>query len=97
MHRCSPENGLCYGLIGEFQQTAKSDRLLAVAEQLAMDQPPGIAELYDALTAQHGDRHAALHVVVECLRETVWQAIRSGSIPDQHAYLARLREHLDKA
>ncbi len=69
---------------------------LAIAEQLAMDQPPGIADIFETLTARKSDRHAALHVVLECLGETVWQANRSGSTPDQHAYLACLREHLDK-
>lgn len=69
---------------------------LAVAEQLAMDQPPGISEMFDRLTTRHGDRHAALHVVLECLAETVWKANRSGAPPDQHAYLGCLREHVDK-
>jgi hypothetical protein len=69
---------------------------LAVAEQLAMDQPTGIADIFNTLTARHGERHAALHVVLDCLGETVWQANRSGSAPDQHAYLACLRDRLDK-
>jgi hypothetical protein len=70
---------------------------LAIAEQLAMNQPPGIATLFENLTVSHGDRHAALHVVLDCLGETIWQANRSGSPPDQSAYLACLREHLDKS
>jgi hypothetical protein len=70
---------------------------LAVAEQLAMDQPPGITDMFDTLVTRRGDRHAALHIVLDCLGETVWQANRSGSIPDQHAYLACLREHVDKS
>ena len=69
---------------------------LAVAEQLAMDQPPGIAEVFESLTARNGDRHAALHVVLECLGETIWQANRSGSPPDQSAYLACLHEQLNR-
>lgn len=69
---------------------------LAVAEQLAVNQPPGIADAFHSLMARYSDRHAALHVIVECLGETVWQANRSGSAPDQHAYLGCLQEHLDK-
>ncbi len=69
---------------------------LAVAEQLAMDQPPGIAKVFGSLTVRNGDRHAALHVVLDCLGETIWQANRSGSPPDQSAYLACLHEHLDE-
>ena len=67
---------------------------LAVAEQLAIDQPPGIAEVFASLTVRNGDRHAALHVVLDCLGETIWQANRSGSPPDQSAYLACLHEQL---
>lgn len=69
---------------------------LSIAEQLAMGQPPGISELFEALVSKFGDRHEALHTVLECLGDTVWQANRSGSPPDQDAYLACLRRHLGK-
>ena len=69
---------------------------LAVAEQLAMDQPPGIAEVFASLTVRNGDRHVALHVVLDCLGETIWQANRSGSPPDQSAYPACLHEQPDR-
>jgi len=69
---------------------------LAIAEQLAMNQPPGIAELFETLAVRHGDQHAALHVLLDCLGETIWEANRSGSAPDQIAYLSRLREQVDK-
>jgi len=67
---------------------------LSIAEQLAIDQPPGISGLFTALVSKFGDRHDALHAILECLGETVWQASRSGSPPDQDAYLACLRRHL---
>jgi len=67
-----------------------------VAEQLAMDQPPGIAEVFAGLTVRNGDRHTALHAVLDCLGETIWQANRSGSPPDQSAYLACLHAQLDR-
>ncbi len=69
---------------------------LSIAEQLAIDQPPGIAEIYGSLAAKHDDKHAALHDVLECLGETVWQANRTGSPPDQSAYLACLRDRLEQ-
>jgi hypothetical protein len=68
---------------------------LSIAEQLAIGQPSGISDLFTALVSKNGDRHAALHIVLECLGETVWQANRSGSLPDQDAYLQCLRRHLD--
>ncbi|MFO1282620.1 MAG: DUF1841 family protein [Burkholderiales bacterium] len=63
---------------------------LAIAEQLAIDQPPGIRAHFDRLTNARGDEHAALHAVLECLGETLWQAQRTGSGPDATLYLGCL-------
>jgi hypothetical protein len=60
---------------------------LAVAEQLAIDQPPGIRAQFERLRALRGDEHAALHDVLECLGEVVWQAQRTRSAPDAQLYL----------
>ena len=64
---------------------------LAVAEQLQIDQPPGIKAACAALTAKHGDLHAALHHILECLGETVWRAQRDKAPPDGAAYLDCIR------
>ena len=63
---------------------------LAVAEQLAIDQPPGIRAEYDRLRTG-GDDHAALHAVLECLGEVMWQAQRTRTPPDGALYLDCLR------
>ena len=63
---------------------------LAVAEQLAIDQPPGIVAQYERLLKLRGDAHAVLHAIVECLGETIWQAQRAGGGPDAAGYLACL-------
>jgi len=60
---------------------------LAIAEQLAIDQPPGIVAHFERLRAAHGDAHAALHAMLECLGETIWQAQRLGAGPDAAVYL----------
>ncbi|HEV2220046.1 MAG TPA: DUF1841 family protein [Casimicrobiaceae bacterium] len=60
---------------------------LAVAEQLAIDQPPGIRMHYERLAAARRDAHAAAHAVLECLGEVIWQAQRSGSAPSGALYL----------
>jgi hypothetical protein len=64
---------------------------LAVAEQLAIDQPPGLRAQFERLRRAHGDEHAALHDVLECLGETLWQAQRLGTGPDAAVYLDCLR------
>ena len=60
---------------------------LAVAEQLAIDQPPGICAQFERLRTARGDEHAALHVVLECLGEVVWSAQRHRTPPDAALYL----------
>jgi hypothetical protein len=65
---------------------------LAVDEQLGIDQPPGIRAEFERLRAAHGDEHAALHDVLECLGETLWQAQRQRAAPDADSYLECLRK-----
>lgn len=60
---------------------------LAVEEQLSIDQPPGLRAAFEALLARRGERHAALHDVLECLGETLWRAQKSQSAPDGAAYV----------
>jgi hypothetical protein len=64
---------------------------LAVEEQLAIDQPPGLRAAFEALLARQDDRHAALHVLLECLGETLWRAQKSQSPPDGEAYVECVR------
>jgi len=65
---------------------------LAIEEQLSIDQPPGIRAEFERIARSRGDRHEALHVVLECLGETVWKAQRNAAAPDADAYLQCLRK-----
>ncbi len=68
---------------------------LALEEQLAIGQPPGILAAMRALQARAPDRHAALHEALECLGETMWRVQRGTLGPDtgqiNAAYLDCLR------
>ncbi|MCU0896509.1 MAG: DUF1841 family protein [Burkholderiales bacterium] len=64
---------------------------VAVEEQLSIDQPPGIRAEYERILGARGERHDALHVVLDCLGEVVWEAQRERRVPDAAAYLERLR------
>jgi hypothetical protein len=59
---------------------------LAIEEQLSIDQPRGIRTRYETLARKHGE-HEAKHAVLDCLGETIWQAQRTGTAPDEAAYL----------
>jgi len=63
---------------------------LAVAEQLSIDQPPGIRAHFERLRARRGSEHAALHAILECLGEVIWQSQRTNTPPDGALYLACL-------
>lgn len=63
---------------------------LAIAEQLAIDQPHGIRAQFERLRLARDDDHQALHAILECLGEVVWQSQRHGTPPDAAVYLACL-------
>lgn len=66
---------------------------LALEEQVAMHQPPEVANCLEYLMQRKGmDRHEALHVILEHLAETVYYAQRRGGEPDVQAYATRLKE-----
>lgn len=64
---------------------------LAIEEQLSINQPPGITALFNKLLTQRGDRHEALHIVLEGLAETLWRSQRDQKPLDGAAYLELLR------
>jgi hypothetical protein len=69
---------------------------LAIAEQLSIDQPPGIKTQYRKLAEHLQDEHRALHGVMDCLAETMWQAQRQQTAPDGELYLKCLEQQAGK-
>ena len=67
---------------------------IAVREQLSIDRPPGIRGLSTALAARLGDAHDAEHVLMEALAQTLWEAQRAGTAPDESQYLELARRRL---
>jgi hypothetical protein len=64
---------------------------LAIREQVATDRPKGIADIHRKLSAKLGSAHDAEHAMLEPLAETLWEAQRNNRMPDEQAYLERLR------
>jgi hypothetical protein len=69
---------------------------LAIAEQLSIDQPPGIRAAHETLARRHSNPHAAAHEIMECLGEVVWRSQRSGMPPDGDAYLDCIRQRASR-
>jgi Domain of unknown function (DUF1841) len=68
---------------------------LAVRDQLSIDRPPGVRDLHRQLRARYGDAHRAEHALMEALGEILWEAQRASRPPDETAYLALVRRHLE--
>jgi hypothetical protein len=64
---------------------------LSVLEQIRINQPPGIMQIYQSLLRNGASPMDAQHDVMDCLAETIWQAQRAGQQPDTEAYLNCMR------
>lgn len=65
---------------------------ITIREQIQTDRPPGIREAHWELTRQRGNTMRAEHEIMEILGETLWEAQRAGTMPDEKRYLARVRQ-----
>jgi hypothetical protein len=64
---------------------------LGIREQVATNRPAGIGKIFEQLAAKTGDAHTAEHRMIDCLAETLWEAQRAQSPPDEMQYLEHLR------
>lgn len=64
---------------------------LSIAEQVSIDDPPGIRAAAQDLTRRVG-AHEAHHQIMECLGEMIWASQRSGRPPDGAAYVECVRK-----
>lgn len=65
---------------------------LSVIEQISINQPIGITQVYDKLRQQYNDSHLAQHDLLDCLAETIWQAQRNNAPLDVTNYLNLLKQ-----
>jgi hypothetical protein len=65
---------------------------LSVIEQININQPIGIQQSYEKLLAHFQEPHAAQHVLLECLAETIWHAQRHQQALDSAHYLGLISE-----
>jgi hypothetical protein len=60
---------------------------LSVSEQCSIDQPRGIRQAVELLTARRDSLHDAHHETMEALGQMIWESQRSGRPPDGQAYI----------
>jgi len=69
---------------------------LSVLEQISINQPIGIAQIYAELKAKYQDEHSAQHDVLDCLGETIWLAQQNKTGLDAAHYLELLHKKIGK-
>ena len=60
---------------------------LSISEQCSIDQPRGIRQAVELLTAKRDSLHDAHHEAMDCLGQMVWESQRAGKQPDGAAYI----------
>jgi Domain of unknown function (DUF1841) len=69
---------------------------LTITEQCSIDQPRGIRQAVELLTARLDSLHDAHHVVMECLGQMIWDAQQNKQEPDGQAYVAAVQRRATK-
>jgi len=64
---------------------------IAIQEQISTDRPEGITALYQQLLPGYPSAHVLEHSMMECLGETLWQAQRNNTMPDEVQYLEQVK------
>lgn len=60
---------------------------LSISEQCSIDQPRGIRQAVELLTAKRDSLHQAHHEAMDCLGQMIWESQRAGRPPDGTAYI----------
>ncbi|MEY4420800.1 MAG: hypothetical protein RLZZ498_1396 [Pseudomonadota bacterium] len=69
---------------------------LSVSEQCSIDQPRGIRQAVELLTAKRDSLHDAHHETMEALGQMIWESQRSGRPPDGQAYIDAVQRRATK-
>ncbi len=70
---------------------------LSILEQISINQPAGITEIYSMLKNKHQAEHPAQHDVLDCLGETIWLAQQNQAGLDTEYYLELLNKKIGKS
>lgn len=70
---------------------------LSACEQISINQPTGIAEIYTQLKLKYQEEHSAQHDIVDCLGETIWLAQQNKTGLDAAHYLQLLYQKIGQS
>lgn len=69
---------------------------IAIREQLATDRPEGIVLAHKKLLLRLQNKHDVEHQIMECLGQSLWEAQRNHSAPDELQYLLCVQKQANK-
>ena len=64
---------------------------LALQDQITLNQPTGIIDIYKKLIVIHGDTHEVEHMMMECIAEMIFNSQKNNTTLDQDNYLVNLK------
>ena len=64
---------------------------LALQDQLTLNQPTGINDIYKKLVVIHSDTHEVEHMMMECIAELIFNSQKNNTTLDQDNYLISLK------
>ena len=64
---------------------------IAILEQVSSNRPSGITALYQQLLRGYPSAHDLEHSMMECLGESLWQAQRNNTLPDESRYMEQVK------
>lgn len=67
---------------------------LGLLEQLTLDQPKGVKDIYQQLIIKNKDAHKAEHIMMECLQEIMNTAWAKDGNPCPQQFIKKLQSYL---
>ena len=64
---------------------------IALKEQVSSDRPVGINSIFNKIMTKSISVHDAEHKMMECLGQSLWEAQRNNTLPDDNNYLDCLK------
>ena len=80
--------------LGETNPSLHLSMHLTIIEQLSIDQPHGIKQLFNLMCLKIKDEHRAEHEFIDCLGEMLWQAERNRTQPSMQIYFECINKKL---
>lgn len=81
--------------LGETNPFLHMSSHIGLHEQLSTNRPKGITKIYQTLIkSSKGSPHDIEHQMIEIMMESIWQSQRDNVMPDEKAYLKKLKKLL---